>query len=109
MTWKRSKRSQLVFIQEQAGQLRELLQLDDFFDFILRQVEKLSDVTNNNTYLQVLQRLGIVLKEGDVLNRVGWRVDAQQELKVNDFFDVSDVVLAQIQILQVHIRSQMFS
>jgi hypothetical protein len=47
-----------------------------------------------------------VLEELDVLDLVLRSVDGEEILQVDNFSDVADVVLAQIQDLQVHVWAQ---
>ena len=60
----------------------------------------------SETYLEVLQGFWEVLEELDVLDLVLRSVDGEEILQVDNFSDVADVVLAQVQDLQVHVRAQ---
>jgi len=55
--------------------------------------------------LQILQLIREVLEELDVFDLVLGSVDTKEIFQVNDFCDVSDVVFAEVQVLQVNVGS----
>ena len=55
--------------------------------------------------MQILQLIREVLEELDVFDLVLRSVNAEEIFQVNDLCDVSDVVFAEVQVLQVNVGS----
>ena len=74
-----------------------LEEFDHLSNFVLTQVKNLQALhLKGRTYLQILQLIREVFEELDVFDLVLGGVDAEKVFQMDDFCDVSDVVLAKV-------------